>query len=55
MTAATLTYLIAQEHINDRMRNAEHRRRIAEVRAPGRFRLSLPRVFARRVARTAVA
>jgi hypothetical protein len=55
MTAATLTYLIAQEHINDLMRDAERRRRVAEVRPLGRLRLSFPRVFARRAARTAVA
>jgi hypothetical protein len=53
MTHTTLTYLAAQEYINDLMRDAERRRRVAEARAPRRVRLSIPRLFARRVARTA--
>ena len=55
MTATALTYLVAQEHINDLMRDAERRRRVADVRSPGRVRLSIPRVFARRIGRTATA
>jgi hypothetical protein len=55
MTATALTYVVGQEHINDLMRDAERRRRVAEVRSPGRVRLSIPRVFARRVPRTATA
>ena len=55
MTHTTLTYLAAQEHINDLMRDAERRRRVVEARAPRRVRLSIPRVFARRAAGSAVA
>ena len=53
MTHTTLAYVAAQEHINDLMRDAERRRRVAQARAPRRIRLSIPRLFARRVARTA--
>ncbi len=55
MTATALTYIVAQEHINDLMRDADRRRRVAEVRSPGRVRLSIPRVFTRRVARATAA
>jgi hypothetical protein len=55
MTATSLSYVIAQEQINDLMRDAERRRRVAEVRSPGRVRLSVPRVFTRRVRRAATA
>jgi hypothetical protein len=48
MTATSLTYLAAREHINELMRDAERRRRIAGARSPRRVRLSIPRVFARR-------
>ncbi len=55
MTASTITYLIAREHINDLIRDAERRRHVAEVRSPDGVRLSLPRVFTRRVRRAATA
>jgi hypothetical protein len=55
MTATALTYVVAQEHINDLMRDAERRRQVAEVRSPGRVRSSIPRVFTRRVRRAATA
>ena len=55
MTATALTYIVAQEHINDLMRDAERSRRGAEARSPRRVRLSIPRVFTRRVPRTATA
>ena len=55
MTATTLTYIAAQEHINDLLRNAERHHRAAEARSPRRVRLSVPRVFARRVPRAATA
>ena len=48
MTHTTLTYVAAQEHINDLMRSAERRRRVAEVRAPRRVRLSIPLLARRR-------
>jgi len=55
MTATSLTYLVAQEHINDLMRDAERRRGIAGARSPRRVRLSIPRIFARRAPKTATA
>lgn len=55
MTATSLTYLAAREHINDLMRDAERGRRVAEARCPRRIRFPIPRVFARRAARTATA
>ncbi len=51
MTATTLTYLAAQEHINELRREAERHRRPAELTAPKRVRLTIPRLFARRIAR----
>ena len=55
MTATTVTYLVAQEHVNDLMRDAERCRRVAEAGGPRRIRFSIPRVFARRAAGSAVA
>ena len=55
MTATTLTSLAAREHVNDLLRDADRRRRITEVAAPRRTRLSIRRRFARRVARPATA
>lgn len=55
MTATTLTYLAAREHINDLRRDADLHRRTTEVSSPRRFRLALPRRFARHVARPATA
>ena len=55
MTATTFTDLVAQEHVNDLMRDAERRRRVAAARCPRRIRFSIPRVFARLAARTATA
>jgi len=49
MTGITVTHLAAQEHINDLLREAEHSRRVAEVRPSRRFTLWSPRRFARRV------
>jgi len=53
MTATSLTYLAAQEHINDLLREAKHSRRAAEVRRSRRSTLATPRRFARRVVRPA--
>ena len=53
MTATSLTYLVAQQHINDLMREAERSRRAAGTGSPRRVRLSIPSVFARRGARAA--
>lgn len=53
MTATSITHMVAQEQINDLMRDAQRWRRAADVRSPGRVRFSIPRVFSRRVARTA--
>ena len=55
MTATTVTYLAAQERINDLRRDAEHRRRAAEAGGPRRVRLSIPRLFARRAPGTVTA
>jgi hypothetical protein len=54
MTATSITHLVAQEHINDLLREAEHSRRAAEVRPSRRSTLSAPRRFARRVVRRVV-
>jgi hypothetical protein len=51
MTATSLTYLAAQEHINELRHEAERHRRAAELTAPKRVRLTIPRLFARRIAR----
>ena len=50
MTATTLTYLAAQEHVNELRREAERHRRAAELTAPTRVRLTISRLFARRIA-----
>ena len=55
MTATTLTYLAAREHVNDLLREAQRNRRAADVPAPRRLTLSIPRPFARRVGRAAKA
>ena len=55
MTATALTYIAAQEHIDDVRRNAERHRLAAQGRSPRRVRLSVPRLFARRAPRTATA
>jgi hypothetical protein len=55
MTASALTYIVAQEHINDLTRDAERSRRAAEANSPRRVRLPLPRVFKRSFPRTATA
>ena len=49
MTATSPSYLAAEEHINDLLREAEHSRRAAEVRRSRRSTLATPRRFARRV------
>jgi hypothetical protein len=55
MTAAALSSIAAQEHINDLMRDADCRRRATEARSPRRVRLSIPRWTTGRAARTATA
>jgi hypothetical protein len=50
MTATSLTYLVAQEHTNDLRREAERDHLAAEVAAPKRVRLTVPRLLARRAA-----
>jgi polyhydroxyalkanoate synthesis regulator phasin len=55
MTATTITALAAREHVDDLLRQAEHRRRPAELRSPRRVKLSIRHPFARRAPRTAVA
>ena len=56
MTGITVTHLAAQEHINDLLREAEHSRRVADVRPPSRrVMLWSRRRFARRVLRPATA
>jgi hypothetical protein len=54
MTPA-LTHLVACEHVNDLLREAQRSRRAAEAAAPRRPKLSLPHRFARRLARPATA
>ena len=49
MTATSLTYLVAEEHINDLLREAEHSRRAAGVRRSRRSTLATAGRFARRV------
>lgn len=53
MTATAITHLVAQEHIKELMRDAERSRRGAEAASSRRVRFSIPRVFTRRVPRTA--
>ena len=48
VTATTLTHLVAQEHINDLLREAERCQRVAEARRSRRFTLWSPSRFARR-------
>lgn len=55
MTAAPLTDIAAQEHINDLRREAERHRLAAEVATPRPVRFSIPRLFARRIARPVAA
>jgi hypothetical protein len=55
MTATALTDIVAQEHINDLMRDAERGRRAAEARPRRHLRFSIPRVIARRIPRAATA
>jgi hypothetical protein len=53
MTATTCSYLVARERIDDLRREAERHRLAAEVATPRRVRFSIPRLFARRLARAA--
>jgi hypothetical protein len=55
MTASTITYLVAREHISDLHRDADRHRLAAELRAALRVRLAVPRLRARRVPRAATA
>ena len=51
MTSPNLNYLVARDHVNDLLREAESNRRAQEVRDPRRGRRLLARLFARRPAR----
>jgi hypothetical protein len=53
MTATSIRHLVAQEHINDLLHEAERNRRAAEVRPSRRFTRWSPRRFARRLVRAA--
>jgi hypothetical protein len=53
MTATSITYLVAHEHINDLRREAERNRRAAQGRRSRSSALSAPRRFAQRVVRPA--
>jgi hypothetical protein len=53
MTATSLTYLAAREHIDDLRRDADRHRRAAQARPARRVRLSILRALARRNARAA--
>lgn len=55
MTATTLNYIAAREHINDLRREAERHRRAAGVTTPRGFSRSISRSLARRVGRPATA
>jgi hypothetical protein len=55
MTATSLTYIAAQEHIDDLRREAGRHRLAAGVATPRPVRFSIPRLFARRNARPAAA
>jgi hypothetical protein len=55
MTATTLTYIAAREHINDLRREADRHRRAGEVTTPRGLKRSIPRSLARRVGRPATA
>jgi hypothetical protein len=55
MTATTLTYIVAREHISDLRREAERRRRASEAATPRTVRHSVPRLLPRRIGRTAAA
>jgi hypothetical protein len=52
MTATSLTYLVARAHIHDRMREAERKRRVADVRPPRWVPFSFLGRFTPDVART---
>jgi hypothetical protein len=54
MTPA-LTHLVAREHINDLLREADRSRRAAQVAASRRLRLPLPHLLARLRPRPATA
>jgi hypothetical protein len=49
----TLTYLAAQQHLNDRRRDAQHARRHGQRRPRRPTRPATPRLLARLVHRTA--
>jgi hypothetical protein len=53
MTSTPLTYIVAQEHINDLRRQAVRHRLATDVASPRPVRFSIPRRFARRLARLA--
>ena len=55
MFAASLTYLAAQQHMNDLRREADRNRRAAHARSAGRVRLAIPRLSRRRRAGAAAA
>jgi hypothetical protein len=43
----TITSMVAREHVNDLLREAEQRRLGAEVRRPRRLRFTMPRLLGR--------
>lgn len=53
--SATITYLVAQQNINDLLREAQHPRRHVEVRSRRPIKFAIPRPLARLVHRTATA
>jgi hypothetical protein len=53
MIATTITYLAAQEHVNDLRRDADRDARAAQIRSPRRVRLAIPRLPGRRPPRAA--
>jgi hypothetical protein len=50
MIAPNLNYLVARDHVNDLLREAESSRRAQEAQHPRRDRRPLARFFARRAA-----
>lgn len=49
MTATTLTYIVACEHISDLRHEADRRRRASEIAAPRTIGRWLSKMFARRI------
>jgi hypothetical protein len=51
----TIANLVAQQHINDLIQDAQRRRRYIKARRPRRIKLARPRLLARRARRIAAA